>query len=40
MTLLSDEYIRESLRIAELSRHVGLGGDACFMDKYVECMMI
>jgi len=39
MTLLSDEYIRESLRIAELSQHVELGGDAYFMDKYVECMM-
>lgn len=39
MTLLSDEYIRESLRIAELSQHVELGGDAYFMDQYVECMM-
>ena len=39
MTLLSDEYILESMRIASLAQHVELGGDAYFMDKYVECMM-
>jgi uncharacterized 2Fe-2S/4Fe-4S cluster protein (DUF4445 family) len=39
MTLLSDEYMKESLRIAGLAQHVELGGDAYFMDKYVDSMM-
>jgi uncharacterized 2Fe-2S/4Fe-4S cluster protein (DUF4445 family) len=39
MTLLFDEYMKESLRIAGLAEHVELGGDAYFMDQYVECMM-
>ena len=39
MTLLSDEYIMDCARIAGSAQHVELGGDAYFMDKYIECMM-
>ncbi len=39
MTLLGSEYMKESARIAGLAEHVELGGDAYFMDKYIDCMM-
>ncbi len=39
MTLLKGEYMKESARIAGLAEHVELGGDAYFMDKYIDCMM-
>ncbi|MGI5849564.1 MAG: ASKHA domain-containing protein [Christensenellales bacterium] len=39
MTLLSDEYLNECKRIADASRHIDLGTNAYFMEKYVDCMM-
>ena len=39
MTLLSDEYLSECQRIADMSRHVDLSTNAYFMEKYVDCMM-
>ena len=38
MALLNEGYKRESERIAALGTHVELGGDAYFMEKYVDCM--
>lgn len=38
MALLNEGYKRESERIANLGSHVELGGDAFFMEKYVDCM--
>lgn len=38
MALLNDGYKKDSQDIAELGSHVELGGDAYFMEKYVDCM--
>ncbi len=38
MALLNDSYKTESQKIAGLGRHVELGGDPYFMEKYVDCM--
>jgi len=38
MALLNDEYKDESEKIAKMGSHVELGGDAYFMEKYVDCM--
>lgn len=38
MALLNDGYKEESEKIAKMGSHVELGGDAYFMEKYVDCM--
>jgi uncharacterized 2Fe-2S/4Fe-4S cluster protein (DUF4445 family) len=38
MALLNDGYKEESEQIAKMGSHVELGGDAYFMEKYVDCM--
>ncbi len=38
MALLNDGYKSESEKIAKMGSHVELGGDAYFMEKYVDCM--
>ncbi len=38
MALLNDGYKVESQKIADMGTHVELGGDAYFMEKYVDCM--
>lgn len=38
MALLNDGYKEESRKISETGVHVELGGDAYFMEKYVDCM--
>ena len=38
MALLNDAYKQDSQKIADIGSHVELGGDAYFMEKYVDCM--
>lgn len=38
MALLNHAFVSESEKIAQMGRHVELGGDAFFMEKYVDCM--